>query len=120
MRDDDTAIGHVRRHLGQHRRDVLVRKPVEAVALDPGLTDLSGERHELRHGGLAAMEAGVEAGDLRDAGQPLRHRLDGGEVVGLVKRCQRHESAEILQNLRRDHARAGILGAAVHHPMADA
>ena len=65
MGDDDA----VRRRspgwgLGQHRGDVPVRQPVEAVALHAFARPRKarGQRHQLGDGRLAAMEAGVEAG----------------------------------------------------------
>ena len=45
------------------------------------------------------MKARVEAGDLRHAGQPLGHRVDGREIVGLMQRRERDERPEVLQDL---------------------
>ena len=97
--DDHAPARDLRRHLGQHGRDVLVRQAVEAVALHAGAADLRGQGDELRHRGLAAVERGVEAGDLRHAGEPLRDRLDGGQVVRLVQGSQRHQLPKLLQDL---------------------
>ena len=99
VRDDHAAVGDLRRDLGQDRGDVLVRQAVEAVALHAGLADLARQRHQLGDRRLAAMEARVEAGDLRHAGQPLGDRLDGREVVRLVERRERDEPPQFLEDL---------------------
>ena len=104
----------------QHRRDVLVRQAVKPVSLDTRLSDVLGQRHQLGDRRLSAMEARVEAGDLRHAWQPRRGRVDRGEVVRLVERGQRDEIAKVLQHLGGDERRAGVARATVHHAMADA
>ena len=120
MRDDHAAVGDLGRDGRQRRRDVFIRESVEAVALHAGVTNFLRQRHEFRHGRLAAMEAGVEAGHLRHAGQLVPHGFDRGQVVGLMERRQRHQRAKVLQDFRRDDAGTGVLGAAMHDAMADA
>ena len=83
----------------QHRGDVFVRQAMKAVSLHAGRADLARQRHELRDRRLAAMEAGVEAGDLRHAGQPLRDRFDGRQIVRLMERRQRHQRPKLVENL---------------------
>ena len=98
--------GDLRRDLRQHRRDVLVRQAVKAVALHAGVADLARQRHELGDRRLAAMKAGVEAGDLRHVAAGVRHdRLDRREVVRLMQRRERHQRAQVLEHLRRDDRR---------------
>ena len=72
---------------------------MEAVALHSGVANRFRERHQLRHRRLAAVEAGVEARHLRHVGQPLAHRFDGGEVVGLMERRQRDQGTKVFQHL---------------------
>ena len=48
VRDDDASVGDLGRDVRQHRRDVLVRQAVEAVALHARGADLARQRHELR------------------------------------------------------------------------
>ena len=103
--DDHAPVGDLRRNLRQDRGDVLVRQAVEAVALHTGRADLARQRHELGDGRLAAMEARVEAGDLRHAGQPLRDRVNRREIVRLVERRERYQRAQLVEHLRRDDRR---------------
>ena len=42
---------------------------------------------------LCMVEGGVEARNLWQCGVKLREGNDGGEVMGLVERCQRNEAA---------------------------
>ena len=96
MRDDDAPFGNFRRDLRQDRRDVLVRQAVKAVSLHARLADFARQRNELGDCRLPAMEARVEAGDLRHAGQALEHRFDRRQVVRLMERSQRDELLEAL------------------------
>ena len=66
----------------EHRRDVLVGEPVEAVAPDARLVQLLGEREALGHGRHAAMEGGVEAGHLRQRRIELAQGADGARLCG--------------------------------------
>ena len=118
--DDHAPVGDLRRHLRQDRGDVLVREAVEAVALDAASRSSAGSGTSSATPDCAAMEAGVEAGDLRHAGQALGHRLDRGEVVRLMQRRERNQGAQIVEHFRRDDDRAARSRAAVHDPMADA
>ena len=93
---------------------------MEAVALHPGVTDRLGKGDQLRDGGLPPVEAGVEAGHLRDTGELLLHRLDGAEVVRLVQRGKGDEGLEVPHHFGCDDAGAGVLGPSVHHPVPDA
>ena len=113
-------VRDLRRDLGQDRRDVLVRQSVEPVPLHAGTAQLTREGHQLRHGGLAAVEARVEARHLRHARQPLGRGLDRGDVVGLVQRRERDECAKLLQHAGGDDGGAREARPAVHDPVADA
>ena len=79
---------------GSDRRDVLVGKSVEAVALDAGITNLLRQRHQFRHRRLAAMEAGIETRDLRHSRHLVAHGFDRRQVVRLMQRRQRHQRRE--------------------------
>ena len=114
-------VGDVGRHLGQHRGDVLVREAVEAVALDAALADRLGQRDQFGDGRLAAVEARVEAGHLRHAGQ-LR-RLTASMAARL---CGWWSGASGISS-RRSSSTSGVtttgrayVGAAVDDPVADA
>ena len=117
MRDDHAPARDLGRDRRQHGRDVFVRQPMEAVALDAGVADLGRQRHELGDRWPATMKAGVEAGDLRYAGNPFPHRLHCREVIGLMQRCERDERAKVLEDLRRDDGRAGVTRTAVNDTM---
>jgi len=66
------------------------------------------------------MEARVEAGDLRHPRKALEDRFDRRQVRRLVKRRQRFQRPQILQDLRRDHHGAGVPRPSVDDAMADA
>src|SRR5262249_50817494 len=92
VRDDDAAVRDLGGGVRQHCRDVLVRDSVKSVALKPGTAERARQRHHGRDDAAAAMERGVEAGDLRCGGKPRRDRFDRREVMRLVEwreRCER-------------------------------
>lgn len=92
--------GDFRRRFGQHAGDVFVRQAVKAIALHAETPNLLRKRNDLGDGGLATVEACVEAGDLRDARHALGHGLDRGEIVRLMERRQRHERLQVREHLR--------------------
>jgi hypothetical protein len=118
--DDDASRDDFRSYLRQDRGDVLVRQPVESVALHAGIADLLGQRDQLGHGRLAAMKAGVEAGDLRYAGQALLDRFDRRQIVRLMERRQGDEGPQLLQHLGGDDGRPCEAGPSVDDTMAHA
>ncbi len=120
VRDDHPAARDLGRDGRQNRRDVLVREPVEAIALHAAAAEIARQRNDFGDHRLAAMEAGIETGDLGHAWQSLGHRIDRVEVVGLMERRERHQRAEIRHDLRRDDGRLRVIRAAVHDAMADA
>ena len=67
MGDDHAALGNVGRHLRQPARDVFVGQAVKAVAAHALLVEAARERVAVGNLGMAAVEGGVEAGDLRQA-----------------------------------------------------
>ena len=73
---------------------------MEAVTLHACVADLARQRYELRHSGLAAMKARVEADDLRHSRQPFPHRLDRRQVIRLMERGQWNQRTQVLQHLR--------------------
>ena len=116
---DDAPLSNLWCDLWQDRRDVFVRQTVKAVALHAGAADLPGQRNHLRDGRLTAMEARVEAGDLRHAGKPIAHRVNRRQVVGLMKRSERDQLPQILQNLWRDNGWTGIPRTSMHDAVTD-
>src|SRR5258706_5726599 len=68
---------------------------------------------------VAAVERGVEAGDLGQGGQARPDRADRRQVVGVVQRRQRHEALEAAQDARVDQHRSVEIRPPMHHPVAD-
>ncbi len=52
------------------------------------------------HFGMAAVEGGIEAGDLRQIGARGGDGRDGRQIVRLMQRCQRHQPAQPVDDLR--------------------
>ena len=51
--------------------------------------------------GMAAMESGVEARDLRHRREGLHRRFDAGDIVRLVERRERNERLQLRERRRR-------------------
>ncbi len=119
VQHDGAALRGLRVELRQHRGDVLVAQPVEAVAPHARLVQLVGQREHLGDLGIGAMKRRVEARDLRYVGRAMQYCANRREVMRLVQRRQRHEPVK-----RREHRCVGphwlrVLHAAVHDPVAD-
>src|SRR5687768_14459293 len=69
---------------------------------------------------MTAMEAGVEARNLRYSGQACGHRFNRREVVRLMQGRQWYQSAQLRQHLFGHHHRAGEVGAAVDDTVSNA
>ena len=101
VRDDDAPVGDLRRHLGSTDAMYSYDRPWKPYRCTPRVADLARQRHQLGDRRLAAMKAGVEAGDLRHVGQPLGDRFDRREVVRLMQRRQRNQRSQLVEHLRR-------------------
>ena len=120
MGDHDPALGDLRRDLGQHARDVLVGQAVEAVAADALVVEPAGQGEPVGELGMAAVERGVEAGDLRQLGLDRGDRADrrrgcaagAAAPAGRAPRAWRAPPASIAHRRR-------VVDAAVHHAVAD-
>ncbi len=66
---------------GQHRRDVLVRQPVETVAAHALVLQLLRQREHLLDARERPVHRGVEARHLRQLRRARQHRPDRGQVV---------------------------------------
>jgi hypothetical protein len=93
---------------------------MEAVAQDALGLVLARQREAARLGRLGRVEGGVEAGDLRQVGELVAKRPDGGEVVRLMVRRQRFERGQLTDNLGRQPAVGRESGAAMDDTMAGA
>ena len=118
--DDHAAAGDLGRDLGQAVGDVFVAEAVEAVAADALVVEGARQGVAVGMRGVAAVEGGVEAGDLRHGpGRSPSTRRIGGEVVRLVQRRQRLERGEPGEDVGVDQHGAVEVGAAVHDAVAD-
>lgn len=68
---------------------------------------------------LVVMKGGIEAGDLRRAGQQAADCIDAGQVVRLVQRGKRCEAAQLLDTLAVEQDRCRELKPAMHDTMTD-
>ena len=74
---------------------ILVGEAVEAVASHAFVVKGARQTECVGHERVAAMEGGVEAGDLRGRRKGLHRRFDAGDVVRLVQRRERDEAPEL-------------------------
>ena len=93
MGDDHVLARDLRRDAAQLAGDELVGEAVEAVAAHAFVVIGARQREGVGHERMAAMEGGVEAGDLRDRRKGLHRRFDAGDVVRLVQRRERDEAS---------------------------
>ena len=68
---------------------------------------------------LAAMEGGVEAGDLRQVRGCFQNRRDGRQIVRLVQWRERHELPELGEDGCVDPRRRGVGGSAMYDAVAE-
>ena len=119
MGDDDVLARDLRRDLAQLSGDELVGKSVKAVTAHALVVIGAGQSEGVVDEGVAAMESGIEAGDLRRRREGLHRRLDPGEVVRLVQRRERNEPLKRRDHGLVDQLRLHEIRPAVHDAMAD-
>jgi hypothetical protein len=115
MREDGPAEGL----RTEGRDDVLVREAVEPVAADPRVVERAGHSEAPRRLGHAAVEAGVEADDLRELRSTPTEGLDGFERRGEVQGCERDRVVEIGEDGGVDAGGFAKVRAAVHDAVPD-
>ena len=93
---------------------------MEAVAADAVVVEPARQGEPVGELGMAAVERGIEAGDLRQVGLDRGDRADAGEIVRLMQRRERAERLEPGEHRGIDAHRRRVVDAAVHHPVADA
>lgn len=118
MRNNDAPLG-AGGVLGQRTGDVFVGKPMKTVALDAFGSDPAWQAEHLGDGWLAAMEGGIEAGDLRHFRQQGLQGTDAGDVVRLVQGRQRNETVQVFQYLTVNNGRLRVKIAAMDDTMAN-
>ena len=92
---------------------------MEAVAAHPFVVEAVGYGIAIGRRGMAAMERGVEAGDLRQLRKALADRADRRKVVRLVQRRERHEALELRDHLVVDQNRLRVDRPAMDDAMPD-
>ena len=120
MGDHHATGGDLRRDLGQHARDVLIRQAVEAVTTDALVVEPPRQREPVGELRMTAVERGVEAGHLRQVGLDRGDRADAGEIVRLMQRRERTERLQLGEHRRTDAHRRHEVDTAMHHPVTDA
>ena len=120
MRHHD-APGRDRRIARRQRAgDEFIGQAVKPIAPHALLVERVRNGEAIGDGGMAAMERGVEAGDLRQAGKPRGERLQHRQRRGVVQRRQRRDRLDPRQRGGIDQHRRGQRRAAMHDPMAEA
>ena len=91
MGDDHVLARDLRRYRAQLAGDELVGEAVKAVAAHALVVIGARQSVCVVDEGMAAMESGVETGDLRRRRKGLHRRFDAGDIVRLVERRERNE-----------------------------
>src|SRR3954453_10158706 len=99
MCDNNPAFRDFGRNLRQYRCNVFVRQAMKPVSLDSLATYFMRQGNQVGERRLSSMKARIEAGDLRHVGQTLRNCFDGPDVVRLVQRCERYQTAKLRHDL---------------------
>jgi len=105
--------------LGQAAGDVFVGQAVEAVAADAAGVEFRRQGEGVGLPRMGAVEGGVEAGDLRHAGEAFRRRRDAGKVVRLVQGRERRQIPQAFHHRDIHQHRRREVRPAMHHAMPD-
>src|SRR5947209_864161 len=65
------------------------------------------------------METRIEAGNLRHIGQPFSHCFNSCQIIGLMQRSERYQTAKFSQDLGRYYCRPGEPRSAMHDTMSN-
>ena len=87
---------------------------MKSVAPHALLVQRVGDGEAVRHRRMAAMECGIEAGDLRHSGKPLPQTLQHIQRGRIVQRRQRRDRLDPIERGVIGQHRAIEVGAAVH------
>ena len=85
----------------------------------PASVNLRGRANICASARLAAMERGIEAGDLRHMRRRFGDGRDRRQIVRLVQGRQRRQLRERGHDLVIDPDRRGVMRAAVHDAMSE-
>src|SRR5215207_11034122 len=90
---------------------------MESVAAHAFRMEARGNRVMVCDCVVRAVEAGIEAGDLRKVRKAGKKRTDGSEIVWLVQGRQRNTALKLGEHFAVDQYRPVVLRAAVHDTM---
>ena len=112
VRDDHAAVGDLGRFLRQHRGDVLVRQPVEAIALDARRAD-----HRAAAARFRRPPAGRDGSSCRSR-RPAAHREGAPRRRQSPRGCAADGGARAVSASRSSSSTCGvtIVGAANRGP----
>ena len=94
--------------------NVLKRQAVEAVAAHTGVREAARDGQSGGGWWQVPVEGGVEACDLRHAGQAAGERVDQSQRPGQVVRGERHRGIQVGEQVGRDELRVEV-----HRPAVD-
>ena len=92
---------------------------MKAVAAHALGVEAVGDCVTIGHCTVAAMERGIETGDLRKIGKAAKKRANWRQIVRLVQRRERHEALQVRENFGVDSDRPVVVWAAVDDAMTD-
>ncbi len=117
--EDDATVGFFRGDAGQLAQEKSVGEAVKAEAAQAGGLVAARDGEELGDAGHVAVEGGVEAGDLRGAGECVAEAFDQGDFAGKVSEIQRLGTAELGEEIGGDFLIIEQVHASVNDAMAD-
>src|SRR4029077_13168961 len=97
MGDDHVLARDLRRYRAQLSGNELVGEAVKAVATYALVVIGARQSVCVVDEGMATMEGGVEAGDLRRRRERLHRRFDAGDIVRLVEWRERDERLQLRE-----------------------
>jgi hypothetical protein len=90
---------------------------VKPIADNARLGERARKGEELGEPALRSVEAGIETGDLWQAGRRCIDCADRRQIVRLVERGQGHKGFKLNEERLGHPGWAGLVTAAMHHPM---
>jgi hypothetical protein len=82
-------------HLRQTARNIFIRQAVESVPTHAFNIEALRNRVVISERAVAAVEGGIEAGDLSKVGEAGKKRADRGKIIRLVQGRERNIAFEI-------------------------
>jgi hypothetical protein len=92
---------------------------MESVSADAFPIQRVRDREPIRDGGVASVEGGVEAGDMRDSGEPFAQTFQHVQRRGIVQWGERRNRLDLGQDRVIDQDGAVQVGAAMYDAVAE-